>query len=170
MILTFWSWFWKGTPDSHSGLRLLLWSWRIPIHAVIAIALLLFIKTGPFEFASKALFPAASILVSMAVAWTSRAATILQDAEFRKKVIAPQNPIEGYVYGYQLSLLIIITMVVYVSIMAGGGFSIVIISSHFSTMLSGFWLYFLLSLAVGQCWQVIDFSNLLTLLHERSKR
>lgn len=170
MIQTFWSWLYRGAGTGKSGLRLLFLSWRIPIHATVAISLLCFIKANPFDFAAKALFPAASILVSMAVAWTSRAATILQDAEFRRKVITNSNPLEGYVYGYQLSLLIIITMIVYVSIMAGGGLNLTIISTHFSVNLSGFWLYFLLSFAVGQCWQVIDFSNLLTLLHERSKK
>lgn len=169
MIVTFWSWFWKGTAKSKSGLRLLV-NGRLVVHAIIALLLLVCVKSDPFEFAGKALFPAASILVSMAVAWTSRASTILQDNTFREMILSDKNPLEAYVYGYQLALLIIIGMVIYVSIMASGGLSFVLISPSISVRLSGFMLYFLLSLAITQCWQVIDFSNLLTLLHERVRK
>lgn len=168
MIITFWSWFFFGAEKSKSGLRLLL-NKRIAIHIAIALVLLSIIKADPFEFAARALFPAASILVSMAVAWTSRASTVIQDVEFRSKVIKSSNPLESYVYGYQLSLLIIIIMIVYVSIMASGGISCSLFSDEFNRNSAGFCLYFLLSLAVSQCWQVIDFSNLLTLLHQRVK-
>lgn len=169
MIKTFWSWFWKGTGHSKSGIRILI-SWRLIVHVLVSFFLLALMAVDPFTFAGQALFPAASILVSMAVAWTSRASTILQDSEFRNSIIRETNPLEAYVYGYQLSLLIIIGMVVYVAIMASGGLDIIILSREFSVAISGFWLYFLLSLSIAQCWQVIDFSNLLTLLHERVRR
>lgn len=169
MIITFWKWFWRGTSNSKSGIRLLL-NWTLVVHFAVAMLLLLLVRSDPFEFAAKALFPAASILVSMAVAWTSRAATILQDTEFRNRAIGENNPLEAYVYGYQLSLLIIISMVVYVAVMAAGGLDLVIFSEDFSLALSGFWLYFLLSWSVAQCWLVIDFSNMLTLLHQRARR
>lgn len=145
-------------------------SWKFLLHALVAVVLLMFIAADPFVFAAKALFPAASILVSMAVAWTSRASTILQDSEFRKNVLQSANPLESYVYGYQLSLFIIIGMVIYVAIMASGGLSIIIFDSNISVKISGFWLYFMLSFAIGQCWEVIDFSNMLSLLHERVKK
>ena len=169
MIVRFWPWFWGGTANSKSGLRLLI-NWHLLIHITIASLLLASVRADPFIFAGKALFPAASILVSMAVAWTSRASSILQDSDFKKKILSDKNPLESYVYGYQLSLLIIIGMVVYVAIMASGGLTFVIYNRHFSESISGFFLYFLLSLAVSQCWQVIDFSNMLSLLHERVKK
>ena len=168
MITTFWSWFFEGVGGSKSDLRVLI-SWKLLIHAFVATALLKFMAADPFTFASNALFPAASILVSMAVAWTSRASTVLQDNDFRNKIIENRNPLESYVYGYQLSLFIIIGMVVYVAIMASGGLSVTIIDRDFSIKISGFWLYFLLSLAITQCWEVIDFSNMLSLLHQRVK-
>lgn len=168
MITTFWSWFFSGVPGSRPGWKLLV---RMSIlgHVAVAAVMLGLLNSEPFEFAGKALFPAASILVSMAVAWTSRAATILQDVEFRSKLVGESNPIEDYVYGYQLSLLIIISMVVYISVMASGGISLNLPINIPIEELSGFLLYFLLSLSVAQCWQVIDFSNLLTLLHQRVK-
>lgn len=166
MITTFWSWFWKGTANSKAGIMLII-KWQNITHLLIATFLLLFINSDPFVFASKALFPAASILVSMAVAWTARASTVLQDVNFKKKVISDKNPLEAYVYGYQLALLIIITMVVYVAIMAGGGIEMPFVSNDISKPASGFFLYLLLSFSIAQCWQVIDFSNLITLLNEK---
>ena len=139
------------------------------IHIGIAVAMSNLMVPDPFDFAAKALFPAASILVSMAVAWTSRASTIIQDKPFRDKMLSERNPLESYVYGYQLSLLILILMVIYVAIMAGGGLDIIISDRRISVAISGFWLYFFLSLGIEQCWQVIDFSNLLTLLHNKAK-
>ena len=120
MITTFWRWFFWGVPGGRQGWRVLV-RWSLLFHASVAALMLALLKAAPIEFAGKALFPAASILVSMAVAWTSRAATILQDSDFRSKIVGEENPIEDYVYGYQLSLLIIIIMVSYISIMASGG-------------------------------------------------
>lgn len=168
MITTFWRWFFWGVPGGRQGWRVLV-RWSLLFHASVAALMLALLKAAPIEFAGKALFPAASILVSMAVAWTSRAATILQDSDFRSKIVGEENPIEDYVYGYQLSLLIIIIMVSYISIMASGG---IVVRTNFYfpfEVISGFFLYFMLSLSVGQCWRGIDFSNLLTLLHQRVK-
>lgn len=169
MIPTFWKWLWRNERTGRSGLRLLLNYW-IFFHALIGIILTCFMTLDPFSFASKALFPAASILIGMAIAWTSRAATVLQDSNFREKVINKNLPLEDYLYSYQLSLLVIIITVIYVSIMAGGGFNFFIYSSSISQNLSSFWLYFLLSSAIRECWGVINFSNLLTLLHEKIPR
>ena len=92
------------------------------LDCLVAVVMTFSLKIDGFEFAAKTLFPAASILVSMAIAWTARAATVLNDKSFRNKVVSDNNPLEDYLYGYQLSLLILISVIIYVAIMAAGGF------------------------------------------------
>jgi len=75
------------------GYRLLLTRWLL-FDAAISLSLVFGLKVSGFEFAQKALFPAASILVGMAVAWTARAAVIINDGAFRKNFISNENPIE----------------------------------------------------------------------------
>lgn len=148
------------------GIRLLFDRWII-FHACVAAFLVNSLNANPFDFAARALFPAASILVGMAVAWTSRASAIMHDEKFRKRIIAEDNPAENYFYSYQLSLLIMITTVSYISLMAAGGLRYNFISYDISTKASGFWLYFLLSLSIRECWSIVNFSSLLSILSDR---
>lgn len=166
MMQTFWDWLFFGIGGNPAGLRNVINKF-IFVHITVALLCILFINSDPFTFSSKALFPAAAILISMSVAWTARAATIFQDKSFRDDLFSDQRPSEDYVYGYQLSLLIIIVMVVYVAVMAGGGVNIIIFSSKMDQAISGFFMYLLLSMALRECWGVVNFSNLLSLLQYR---
>jgi hypothetical protein len=166
MITGFWTWLFKRGNRASRGISPLFDRWLF-VHALVAIVLTNFLNLDPFSFASKALFPAASIFVGMAVAWTSRASTILHDNKFRKAIISERNPTESYFYSYQLSLLIMISTVCYISIMSAGGFDFNLINYRFSTAASGFFLYFLLSLSVRECWSVVNFSSLLSILSDR---
>lgn len=162
MIPTFWKWF-LGFGGARPGVMLIL-GWPTLIHASIAASLTFLLKSDGFDFALKALFPAASIFVGMSIAWTFRAATVLNDKGFRKKVINENNPIEEYLYGFQLSILILMFTVAYISLMAAGGFNFYIISVYWSIKLSSFWLYFLISMSVRECWSIVNFTNLLSIL------
>jgi hypothetical protein len=136
------------------------------MHATVGAVLYLLMPVSPYDFAAKAIFPAASILVGMAVAWTSRAAAVLQDDNFRNQVISGERPIEAYAYGYQLSLLIIMLMVVFVTITANGGIRTPL-TPAVARASTGVTMYALLSLAMRECWMVINFSNLLAILHSK---
>lgn len=166
MITSFWKWFFFPEKDHKTGWKL-LFTWWMAIDIMVAGFLTYYLSIDGFAFAAKTLFPAASILVSMAVAWTARASTILNDREFSDKIFVQNRPIEEYVYSYQLSLLILISVVVYVAIMAAGGLKFCVWDFEFSRNISSFWLYFLLSLAIRECWAVINFSNLLGLLNSK---
>jgi hypothetical protein len=166
VITPFWTWLACGSNQNRAGWRTLCDRW-IALHIFVGSVLSLLVSVDPYSFASKALFPAASILVGMSVAWTSRAAAVLQDPAFRKNVLSDERPLEDYLYGYQLSLLIIITMVICVALTANGGIQISWLSAKMATNLTAFFMYFLLSLSIRECWSVINFSNLLSLLHSK---
>lgn len=169
MIINFWTWLLTKDQNGKRGIAPLFDRWML-LHAAIAVSFVMFLNIDPFAFAGKALFPAASILVGMAVAWTSRASTILHDAKFREAIISEDNPPESYFYSYQLSLLIMISTVVYISIMAAGGLSFYVINRHLSSTCSGFFLYFLLSLSIRECWSIVNFSSLLSILNDKATR
>jgi hypothetical protein len=164
-VISFWKWFLRGAGGTKAGWRLMITPWLL-LHASVGCAMYYLMPVSPYDFAAKALFPAASILVGMAVAWTSRAAAVLQDQQFKEAVITDERPIEAYVYGYQLSLLIIMIMVVYISITANGGIQTPL-KGGTAAAVTGVIMYALLSIAMRECWTVINFSNLLSILHNK---
>jgi hypothetical protein len=166
MIDTFWKWLARGSGQSVAGWRNVV-NWFFVIHVGIAATATATIKSDPFEFARTALFPAASILVGMSLAWTTRAAAVLQTSDLRAQLLNEQRPAEDYIYGYQLSILLIIIMVAYVAVMAGGGVDVSVLGAPADRYVSGFFLYLLLSLSLRECWGAVNFTNMLTLLDFR---
>lgn len=162
-MVSFWQWLVRGAQNGPPGIYNLL-NWFLVLHIGIGLIAATFIKSDPFEFASNALFPAASILIGMSLAWTTRAATILQTSDLRTALFTADRPAEDYVYAFQLSILIIIVMVAYVSIMAGGGISATVFGADVDQKISGIFLYTLLSLSLRECWGVVNFTNMLSLL------
>ncbi|GLV25961.1 hypothetical protein [Sphingobium sp. Cam5-1] len=163
---TFWKWFAKGSGSAPPGYRN-VFNGYILVHGIVAILATFFINSDPFMFAGKALFPAASILIGLSMAWTTRASTILQSKELREALFASDRPAEDYVYGFQLAILVVMLMVILVAVMAGGGLKISLFASDIDRALSGFWMYFTLSLALRECWGVINFTNMLSMLEYR---
>lgn len=158
MIPTFWIWLIFGIKTAPSGLSSLVNKWLI-VHVICAFGLLVFLRVDAYTFAAKTLFPAASILVSMSIAWTARAAAIFQDKELRDRLFSDERPAEDYVYGYQLSLLIVIIVVCYTAVMSTGGLDVVIFSPNIDYRISAFTLFLLLSLGIRECWGAINFSR-----------
>ena len=165
MVEGFWPWM-LARSGRKTGYRLLLSPW-LALDALIAAGLVYGLRVDGFEFAQRALFPAASILVGMAVGWTTRAATIVSDAKFRNNMVSDGNPLEDYVYGYQLSILILFLCICYIAIMSSGGFNFYIFSEKLSSIFSSYFMYFLISLTIRECWSVINFTNLLSILNSK---
>jgi hypothetical protein len=166
MIDTFWKWLTKGSGGSVPGWRNIL-NRVLTIHVAMAAMATAAIKADPFDFAKTALFPAASILVGMSLAWTTRAATVLQSVELRDQLFDDDRPAEDYIYGYQLAILVIIIMVAYVAVMAGGGLNFAVFGRPTDQYVSGFFLYLLLSMSLRECWGAVNFTNMLSLLDYR---
>ena len=162
---TFWKWFFFGS-GSRAGIRNILNLYFI-IHVFVAGFLTATISLDPFAFASKALFPAAAILIGMSMAWTTRAATVMQSEDLRKKIFTKDRPAEDYVYGFQLAMLVVILMVVVVAIMAGGGLTLQLFGRETDRNISGYVMYLLLSISVRECWGVVNFTNMLSMLDYR---
>jgi hypothetical protein len=98
------------------------------------------------------------------MAWTTRAATLLQSKDLRDKLFSSKRPAEDYIYGFQLSILVVIIMLCYLAIMAGGGLDIAIFGQPWDLKLSSFWMFFLISMTIRECWGVINATNMLSML------
>lgn len=168
MIEKYWPWL-CAKSGRKVGYRLLLNKWLL-LDLIIAGLLTFGLRVTGFEFAQKALFPAASILAGMAFAWTARASTILNNTDFRNRIISEKNPLSDYVYGFQMSIMLLFLCVIYIAIMASGGFNFFIFSPYVSSVLSSLFMYFLISLTIRECWGVINFTNLLTLLDDKTSQ
>lgn len=160
---TFWIWLIKGSGVSVPGYRNVINLYLLP-HLMVGILATILIKQDGFTFAAKALFPASSILIGISLAWTTRASAVFQNAELRQKLFNDQRPAEDYVYGFQLAILMVIIMVGYTSVMAGGGLKISVFSYEIDRTISAFFMYFLMSIAIRECWGVVNFSNMLSIL------
>lgn len=168
-MTTFWKWLFKGSGSAPAGI-LNIFNFYLFFHVLVSVIATILISGNPFEFASKALFPAASILIGISMAWTTRASTVLQTKELREALFTAERPAEDYVYGFQLSILVVIFMVVFVAIMAGGGINISLFGPKWDKIAAAFWLYFILSLALRECWGVINFTNMLSMLEYRRSK
>lgn len=165
---SFWKWLFSGSQNGPRGIYN-IFNWWLIFHFLIGILATLFIRSDPFTFAGKALFPASSILIGMSMAWTTRASTILQTKDLRKKIFTESRPAEDYIYSFQLSILVIIGMVIYVAILSGGGLKISVFGNEIDTFISSFFLYFVISLSLRECWGVVNFTNMLSMLEYRRK-
>lgn len=165
-MITFWTWTLKGSAKAPAGYRNIVNKW-ILLHILIAVTSTFLIIADPFSFATKALFPASSVLIGLSMAWTTRASTVLQSRELRDALFNEERPAEDYIYGFQLSILIVMIMVGYVALMAGGGLRISVFGYPRDRIASAFWMYFLISLAFRECWGVINFTNMLSMLDYR---
>ncbi|WP_374146529.1 hypothetical protein [Sphingomonas sp. 28-63-12] len=168
-MITFWKWLRVGSGNAPAGFRNIFNAW-LALHATIALAATYSIVADPVSFAAKALFPASSVLIGMSMAWTTRASTVLQTKELRDALFNDERPAEDYVYGFQLSILIVMIMVGYVALMAGGGINLTVFGNYWDNRLSAYWMYFLISLALRECWGVVNFTNMLSMLEYRRKK
>lgn len=98
------------------------------------------------------------------MAWTTRAYTILQTKDLREMLFSEQRPAEDYIFGFQLSILVVVVMIVYVAVMAGGGIEIGLLGQPLDSQASAFWMYFLISLTLRECWGVINATNMISIL------
>lgn len=156
----------KGSESAPPGIFNIVNEWII-FHILIAIFFSFFAASDPFSFAGKALFPASSILIGISIAWTTRASTILQSKDLRDALFSLERPAEDYIYGFQLAIFVVIIMVIFVAIMAGGGFNFIVFNQNVDRKLSGFWMYLILSLSLRECWGVVNFTNMLSILEYR---
>lgn len=158
----FWPWLVLRDRDGDRGLSNVANRWLL-IHIFIGLALGAYFDIDTKEMASKIAIPSAAILVGLSFAWAGRSASIFQDKSFSEFIIKNGAPVEGYIYSFQLAILIVLTFIGVVAVIFLGGVFPSTGDFLVDERINRSIIIALGSLSVRECWGTILFVNKLTL-------
>jgi hypothetical protein len=167
----FWRWFFRGTRGKRPGWRKFLNSW-LWVHASVGTAAAVLLHVSLFEAARSVLIPLVGILVGMTFAWVGNAQAIVQTAEIDRLADAQGGGIENYVFTFQSAILAILVSLCLWALAGLGVFD------QPCPWLCPAWLYpttrgllfFLASLTLRECWQVVTGAQMLLLAQRNISR
>lgn len=159
---SFWEWLIKKDRDGDRGISNLLnhWFW---FHIVAAFIGSVCFKISELQLASKVAVPGAAIMVGLSFAWAGRSASLFQDKAFSEFIIRYGAPVEGYLYSFQLAILVVLIFLLLTFFIAFGGFGITTGSNDLDRNINIFFIVLLGSVALRECWGSIYFVNKLTI-------
>ena len=158
----FWNWLFVKDAGGLRGLSNIANRW-IVLHIFSGLVAVWLLPASYGDIASKTLVPSASVLIGFSFAWAGRSASLFQDKSFSRFLIENAPPIQHYVYAFQLAILVCIVFIVTNLIMISGGLGITTGYSSYDNSVNKFIMFSLGSLALRECWGVINFVNRLTL-------
>lgn len=162
----YWQWLFFG---ARPGIYKFFDRWML-VHIPAALTLAIFLPRTLAESASALLFPMASVLVGLAFAWGGNAQALLQTPEVEDLASHHESGmLEEYAYTYQSAVLcILITLIAWAG--AGLGFYELLLDGKRCAYLAiSFILFFLASLTIRECWQVVLGSQKLLIIRHRIK-
>lgn len=158
----FWEWLLRKDKSKVRGLSNILNLWLIFHVLVGGIAAYLF-PASYIDIASKIIMPSASVLIGFSFAWAGRSASLFQDKSFSKFLIENAPPVQHYIYAFQLAILVCIVFILVNIIMISGGLGYTTGDNALDGKVNKFIMFSLGSIALRECWGVINFVNRLTL-------
>lgn len=165
----FWEWLFIGIEKSKPGVLKLADRWLF-VHCLIGLVLAYFSDLKIYEAASTFLLPLAGVFVGLSFAWAGNAQALLQDTHIEQ--LAQKNPegIEGYIYTFQLAILVILITLGAWGIGALKIFDAPKLGSCFVSFLIETCLFSLASLTFRECWHVVLGSQILILTRHKIKK
>lgn len=151
-----------NSTSEKGGYRCILNGYLV-IHALIGLALTLWVPISLKTAANAVLFPLVGIFIGLSFAWVGNATALLQSDEIRKMVKESAGGLSDYAYHYQLSILVL-----FLSLALWGAAGLEIGSAlarpfHWF----GKWLtYTMTSIAIRECWQVVLTAQLLLICQD----
>lgn len=161
-VIGFWSWLFRKDRHGDRGLANVINRW-LAFHLILAGVGAAILPVAADTLARSAALPGAALLVGLSFGWAGRSAGLLQDKDFSAFIIDHGPPAEGYIYSFQLAILAVLVFVAVAVLIAAGGLPLSSGSVEFDGRWNRFWLIFLGSLAVRECWGVIHFVNKMTI-------
>ena len=164
----FWRWLFLGL-NQRSGLRQ-LWNRYLIVHAIVGVGVAMSVPVPPHEAAQTILFPFVGIVFGLSFARLGVAQGLLQEREMVGISQYHPDGIQTYVYTFQLAVLIIIFALLIWALAGMKVFDSLFGSSSFwiRFMIETF-LYFIASLAVRECWDVIKATHIMILFRNHIK-
>lgn len=135
------------------------------MHAAVGVAAALLVRGSVVQSAQTVLLPLAGVFVGMSFAWVGNIQGILQSDQAERLYSVHPEGAENYVYTFQSAILVIL---VTLGAWAAAGLGVF---DHYCWwrcsampyLALKFWLFFLVSLAVRECWHVVLGAQLLLL-------
>jgi hypothetical protein len=163
----FWDWFLKGPT---AGWRRFTNLWLL-VHIGIGLVIALLVPATLKEAASTVLLPLAGVLVGMSFAWVGNALAIAQSVEIVRLSEHHQDGFEAYVHPFQAAILVLLLCLV------GWGLAGLGLFDRPCAWRCSPWLYRgvaaalygVASLAVRECWHLVNGAQLM-LLYQRAVR
>lgn len=159
VMVKYWEWLFS------SGYKRFFDAWLI-LHIVVAFVLAEFVPLPLYEASKGLLLPTVGILIGLSFAWSGNALALLSSTEIQDLSSHHDGGIVEYAYVLLTSILSLIVTLV------GWGFAGLNIfdsvwpgeSSRVLYFVVKVFLYFILSLSIRECWQVVLGTQMLLLL------
>lgn len=161
-IRGFWEWLLFRDSEGDRGIKNLV-SWWNAFGILLAFVFAISAGESAAELAKNVALPGAAALVGLSFAWAGRSASLLQDREFSEFIINYGPPAEGYIYSFQLAVLVVTSFVITSLSLLAGGFDVTSGSPHIDAVANRFILFAVGFLAARECWGVIYFANKLSI-------
>jgi len=161
-VMGFWTWLLRRDSEGDRGIGNIVNRWLI-FHLVIACSAAFLVTTDPMELAKGFVIPTAGILIGLAFGWAGRSAGLLHDKDFSKFLLSHGAPAEGYIYSFQLAILVMFAFIALALTISVGGTDLTFGTPQADDAANRFLLGLVGSCAVREGWGTIYFVNKLTI-------
>ena len=163
-MIKFWPWLFTGSGNG-AGLKRFLDRWLI-LHVAVGLGIASVVPIPLKEAAVTLLLPVAGIFIGLSFAWGGNAQALLQSAEVEGMSSFHAGGYAEYIYAFQAAILLILVTLVLWAIAGLGIFDLMwpTRSNHYSYFLVSFFLFFLSSMTMRECWHVVLGSQSLLLV------
>ena len=161
MFGDFWRWLFLGL-DAKPGYRQFKLWWTL-LHLALGVLVAVSIRVPIYESARAILLPLTGLFIGLSFSWLGNAQALLQQSEIERLARHHPDGIRTYAYTFQLAVLVVM-----VTLVAWGLAGLKLADSFLCR--DSLWytaveslLYFLVSVAVRECWHVVMGSQALLL-------
>ena len=158
--LQFWTWLFVGVDNTKPGLRT-FWNKWLMLHCCVALFCFWQNIGSLSNIAKAAILPFAGAFLGMTFAWSGNITSLLATEQLSELSDYVEGGISTHIYTVQLSILTVFLTSIFWTLAAIG-----IISSNYWSLM----LYFLSSIAVRECWQMILFAQYMTICRDHLSR
>ncbi len=163
---SYWKWLFIGLNDK-PGIYIFLNRWLL-LHAIVGVVLAFWVDIPLHESARALVFPLAGIFIGLSFAWAGNAQALLQTKEIEELFPFIIDGIETYIYTFQTAILFILIALVSWGLAGLKVFDFC--GNVILILIIEFFLFFLSSLAIRECWHVILGSQMLILIRSKVRQ
>lgn len=150
---SFWLWLFRGS-GAGPGIKNLYDPWLI-LHVVIGLVVACCVDMRLFEVSKAVLLPLAGLFIGLSFAWAGSAVTLLQTDDLLEMSEEYEGGFVGYVFSYQLSILLLLISVVVWGLAGLELFECFYRSSIMVYFGIEAFLYALLSISIRESWSLV---------------